>query len=261
MRVDLHSPGAAFERQARIETLLTGQIESLTAVFMKMAKNVALTWGNQFAPGPVGRLWADTVKAGIRKGDSMVQGDVDYAVQALLESDLPDAVYLALRAAISAWVSSPYAGDARVLAEVLDLTVAEDVPDYGATFANRSRPRPVPSAAALETFAGLKDAGVYWREKTALIAQTTATGLAGNTTWRALLAMGVPEKKWIARHDDKTRTTHSLADGQVVQTAAFFAVGGAGLSYPGDRLGPIEEWANCRCVMVGVGAAVRPLTR
>ncbi|OXE37561.1 MAG: hypothetical protein CGW95_01195 [Phenylobacterium zucineum] len=56
------------------------------------------------------------------------------------------------------------------------------------------------------------------------------------------------EKEWGATEDDRTRLSHSLADGQVVALDELFAVGGVFMAYPGDPTGPAKEVINCRCV-------------
>jgi len=57
------------------------------------------------------------------------------------------------------------------------------------------------------------------------------------------------KKEWMATIDDRTRESHSAADGQMVPLDDSFTVGGADLRYPGDPGGPAEEVINCRCVV------------
>ena len=62
--------------------------------------------------------------------------------------------------------------------------------------------------------------------------------------------LGVKMKKtWIATEDDRTRETHSEADGQQVRLDDKFAVGDALLDFPSDPDGPPEEVINCRCAI------------
>lgn len=56
-------------------------------------------------------------------------------------------------------------------------------------------------------------------------------------------------KVWIATSDDRTRQTHSDADGQRVGQHESFDVGGESLDFPGDPNGSPEEIINCRCVV------------
>lgn len=57
-------------------------------------------------------------------------------------------------------------------------------------------------------------------------------------------------KKWVSHHDEHTRLTHLHADGQTVPLDQSFKVGGAILAFPGDPTAPLDETANCRCVLV-----------
>ena len=55
------------------------------------------------------------------------------------------------------------------------------------------------------------------------------------------------QKEWIASFDDRTRSTHSEADGQIVDQNAPFLVGGSQMMFPGDPSAPAKEVINCRC--------------
>ncbi|MAA76681.1 MAG: hypothetical protein CML73_01425 [Rhodobiaceae bacterium] len=55
------------------------------------------------------------------------------------------------------------------------------------------------------------------------------------------------QKEWIASFDDRTRSTHSEADGQIVDQNAPFLVGGSQMMFPGDPSAPASEVINCRC--------------
>ena len=53
---------------------------------------------------------------------------------------------------------------------------------------------------------------------------------------------------WHATHDDRTRESHAVMDGQeVAQDEPFITGNGVELRYPGDPDGPPEEVINCRC--------------
>ena len=56
-------------------------------------------------------------------------------------------------------------------------------------------------------------------------------------------------KEWLATVDDRTRESHTEANGQTVELNDSFEVGDASLAYPGDPSGPAEEVINCRCVV------------
>lgn len=55
------------------------------------------------------------------------------------------------------------------------------------------------------------------------------------------------EKTWIATHDERTRLSHALIDGESVPLDEKFS---NGLQYPADPSGPPEEVYNCRCSLV-----------
>jgi hypothetical protein len=55
------------------------------------------------------------------------------------------------------------------------------------------------------------------------------------------------QKRWIAVHDNRTRHAHLSADGQTVDSTAFFTVGGEQLEFPGDPEASGKNTINCRC--------------
>jgi hypothetical protein len=55
------------------------------------------------------------------------------------------------------------------------------------------------------------------------------------------------QKRWIAVHDDRTRTAHLAADGQTVDQQGAFSVGGEVMEFPGDPNASGENTINCRC--------------
>lgn len=64
---------------------------------------------------------------------------------------------------------------------------------------------------------------------------------------------GISKKVWIDTVDKKTRSTHIVAGGQIVDNNKPFVVGGQKLMHPGDgSLGATaEEICNCRCCATG----------
>lgn len=69
-------------------------------------------------------------------------------------------------------------------------------------------------------------------------------------SYRRALEMGINiEKQWMATVDDRTRHTHALLDGEIVDIEDTFS---NGLIEPCDPLGADEEIQNCRCTMIGV---------
>lgn len=56
----------------------------------------------------------------------------------------------------------------------------------------------------------------------------------------------VMDKGWSSSRDDRVRDSHAMLHGEIVGMDDAFS---NGLQYPGDPDGPIEEIANCRCVV------------
>lgn len=63
---------------------------------------------------------------------------------------------------------------------------------------------------------------------------------------------GIEKKEWIATQDSRVRDTHAAADGQIVNMAESFLVGGYPAKYPCDPDLPPEESIQCRCTVAGV---------
>jgi len=76
--------------------------------------------------------------------------------------------------------------------------------------------------------------------RTDLNALSNAGSLLGATT-----ADAAATKTWLATEDERTRETHSEADGQTVGINDAFDVGGESAMYPGDPGLSWEESANC----------------
>lgn len=68
----------------------------------------------------------------------------------------------------------------------------------------------------------------------------------------------VAHKEWLAVHDQRTRMTHRVADGQKQPVFMPFAVGGTLMMHPGDPTAPPDETISCRCTMLMVPGT--PLT-
>jgi hypothetical protein len=88
----------------------------------------------------------------------------------------------------------------------------------------------------------------FSRYRAEMIARTETHGAANYGAGRAARETNLPlNREWIAAGDERTRETHTEADGQIVGMDEPFTVGGAKLMYPGDPDGPAEEVINCRC--------------
>lgn len=83
---------------------------------------------------------------------------------------------------------------------------------------------------------------------------TTAAECAGRiNTYKQAAAMGIQLKQmWRATLDGRTRHTHRLLDGQMVDIGEKFKVDGYELEYPGDPSAPGYLVYNCRCTVVSV---------
>ncbi len=82
------------------------------------------------------------------------------------------------------------------------------------------------------------------------LVRTEATAAANFAQTQAAQTIFSPEqmqKEWIASFDDRTRDTHSEADGQIVMANNTFLVGGQQMMFPGDPAGGAAEVINCRC--------------
>jgi len=82
------------------------------------------------------------------------------------------------------------------------------------------------------------------------VVRTEATAAANFAQTQAAQTIFPPEqlqKEWIASFDDRTRDTHSEADGQIVRANDTFLVGGQPMMFPGDPAGGAAECINCRC--------------
>jgi len=88
------------------------------------------------------------------------------------------------------------------------------------------------------------------RQRGALIARTETHGAANYGPDGAARATGLDvRKEWVAAADERTRTTHAEADGQVVPIDQPFRVGGELLMFPGDPAGSGANIINCRCAI------------
>lgn len=56
-------------------------------------------------------------------------------------------------------------------------------------------------------------------------------------------------KRWLGTKDDRTRASHRLADGQIVELDEKFQIDSYQLDFPGDPVGPGHVSINCRCSM------------
>lgn len=67
-------------------------------------------------------------------------------------------------------------------------------------------------------------------------------------------------QEWVTMHDNKVRSAHAAADGQIRLVGQPFNIGGHPMPYPGWPLAPVALWINCRCVLRPVHADQAALT-
>lgn len=90
----------------------------------------------------------------------------------------------------------------------------------------------------------------YSQYQSERLVRTEATAAANFAQTQAAQTIFPPEqmqKEWIASFDDRTRSTHSEANGQIVNANDPFIVGGNQMMFPGDPSGGAAEVINCRC--------------
>lgn len=86
------------------------------------------------------------------------------------------------------------------------------------------------------------------RQRAETIARTEVVGALNEAahSYASNLPSGtVGSKEWLAKHDERTRSTHRVADGQSVPLHAPFHVGTSLMLYPGDPAAPADEVINC----------------
>lgn len=93
--------------------------------------------------------------------------------------------------------------------------------------------------------------GKVFEGKVIEIARNAAGAIVGEGRFTELLERGAPLKMWASVYlDDRVRPSHMAAHGQVQPVDETFYVGSTRLMFPCDPNGPIEETANCRCVII-----------
>lgn len=94
----------------------------------------------------------------------------------------------------------------------------------------------------------LSDANRAGAIRNARTAVTGAQNAGRQATFDAAVDMGIKmQKEWVATIDGRTRHSHIMLDGEVVDYDKKFS---NGLMYPGDPSGRAHEVWNCRCAMV-----------
>ena len=90
--------------------------------------------------------------------------------------------------------------------------------------------------------------------RTARTAVTGAQNAGRLDSYYAAEKMGIKcRKQWMATLDGRTRHSHAMLDGKIVDNDKKFS---NGCRFPGDPNGPPSEIYNCRCTLVSVIAGI-----
>src|SRR5262245_14379940 len=130
--------------------------------------------------------------------------------------------------------------------------------------------------AAVNAFrqAGGSDVDSFTADLRETLERTTPDGTDAQieriAMWLAVAAQGATDyyhagldstKTWITMLDDAVRPLHQQLHGDTRPVWDTFALDGTPTRYPGEPVGPIENWINCRCVLaIGITAAALPNT-
>ena len=57
-------------------------------------------------------------------------------------------------------------------------------------------------------------------------------------------------KRWVSTADERTRSAHVEANGQIRNMDEDFDIGGLPMNHAGDPKGGAKNVVNCRCVIV-----------
>jgi len=96
-----------------------------------------------------------------------------------------------------------------------------------------------------------KTGGVIATARARIIARVETHAASNAANIQAAEALNVPglRKEWLSAEDGRVRIDHANADGQTVDQAAKFEVGGSSLNQPGDPSAPPDQIINCRCAI------------
>lgn len=241
-RAELESPGVALARQARTEAAVEALFTRVLRRFLADALAVAQRDGATTMPAPIFDGWAAAISVERERSD-LPDVVLDYAIEALTYSDVPQIAYDSIRsvttaAAVEGWPT-------RVTNDQLRIALSPDAGQTTPAITAAAYPR---NGAAWE---GLDQGGLNFMDRMKRDARTAVTGLDGILTGVALRDQGFTRKRWVTKRDSKVRETHAEAEGQTVELDEPFIVGGYPLMHPGERPAPPAIVINCRCVMVG----------
>lgn len=246
--MNVESPAAAFARQARMEVAVEAALRWAIREFLGDVETMAVRDGTYIAPASVAQAWSDRMS--VAALSTRLPEDVArYVSEVQALADTADQAYDTAMAVLTA--SNERAWSAEVTRDVLRMSLRADSPRLALTAA--ASPRRQRAREAFDAAFGAQG-GMSWYDVAKRDARTAVTGLDGIRSTAAMRQQGYGYKQWVARHDERTRSTHAAANGQRVPLDQPFSVGGAALDHPGDRRGPVGEVVNCRCVTVAASS-------
>lgn len=247
--MNVTSPAAAFRRQARMEAKVESALRWAIREFLLDVETMARANGTYMAAGSVSQAWTDRMS--VAALSTRLPEDVArYVSEVQALADTPNQAYDTAMAVLTS--ANERAWSAEVTRDVLTLALRADSPRLALTAA--ASPRRQRAREAFDAAFGAQG-GMSWYDVAKRDARTAVTGLDGILSTDAMRRQGFGYKQWVARHDERTRSTHAAADGQRVPVDQPFSVGGVPLDHPGDRRGPAGEVINCRCITVGANQA------
>lgn len=252
--LNVESAAAAFARQARMETKVEHALRLSIREFLADVETMARRDGTYMAAGSVSQAWLDRMSP-TALAEHLPEDVARYVSEVQALADTPSQAYDTAMAVLTA--SSERAWSAEVTSDVLSMALRADYPRLALTAA--ASPRRQRAREAFDAAFGAQS-GSSWYDIAKRDARTAVTGLDGLLSTEAMRRQGYGYKQWVARHDERTRSTHAAANGQRVPLDQPFSVGGAALDHPGDRRGPAGEVINCRCITIAASAPARGTT-
>jgi len=255
--MNIHSPAAAFRRQASMEAKVEAALSWAMRLFLADVETLATRDRTFMNAGDVSAAW--TLRMGVDALSTRLPLDVAaYVADVESTAVTPDQAYDTAMAVLTA--ANERVWSAQLTSDVLAEALSMDTPPVALTAAVRSTSRRGQAVRDAFDQALGSDGGMSWEDVAKRDARTAVTGLDGIRATAEMRVQEVPYKQWVARHDERTRSTHAAADGQRVPLDEPFNVGGSALMHPGDRQGAIGETINCRCVTVAASQPARGTT-
>lgn len=246
MTTALTSPGAALTARHELELALTQAMDGALGDYAQVIKALAADPTGTLTLGAVLGPWKTVVET-VMTVLAPYRLDQEYLVSLnarLMVSDLPGRMHDSARVVLQQ--SADQRWSRRRLLSELSKALDPTTPFVQMVVTAALEPADAPGQSA-KTIA-------------AMVARTEATAAHGHAVLTEMASLGHPTKKWVAHHDKITRPTHANVDGAEVGVSEPFIVGGFSMMYPGDPSAPLDETANCRCVLVATGEATAVAT-